>query len=74
MNATIKNDNPKKAAIYSLQLLLVIEDKRVDCYWCGKVLRECGTCHGSGQYKEHNCLPCGGSGRICSKHGADWDV
>jgi len=56
-----------------MQLMLVVTDKRVYCYWCGQKLRECGACHGKGVSKSNTCSPCKGSGLMCPTHEADWD-
>ncbi len=40
--------------------------------FCGKMLVTCGNCNGNGIDKnKKKCTLCGGSGKLCPKHGAD---
>jgi DnaJ-class molecular chaperone len=55
------------------RLVIMMNEKRNYCYWCATKLKECGVCHGTGKYKEHECYPCKGTGILCRTHGADWE-
>ncbi len=63
----------KKKITQYLQLVLMVGENRTHCYWCGQPLRTCGTCKGSGQYKENGCKSCQGNGMMCPTHESDWE-
>jgi hypothetical protein len=66
----MKNNNNKKTVAL---LVLVIEQSYRRCYWCGQMLRQCGMCKGSGQFRTEKCKACNGNGCLCPTHEGDWD-
>jgi hypothetical protein len=67
----MKNLYNKKPAA---SLVLVIQQSFIRCYWCGQVLRQCGMCKGSGQFRADKCKPCNGLGCLCPTHEGDWEA
>jgi len=66
---TIKTNRKFQTLVFAV----VAQQTRTDCYWCGKSLKTCEFCYGTGRYKDKSCLTCNGCGQICPPHGADWE-
>jgi hypothetical protein len=64
----MKNNIPKNTLVY----YYIANEITNRCFWCGQMVRECGTCKGGGKYRGENCPACNGNGKMCPTHEGDW--